>query len=150
MALIFAKAKDPSQSRFKLLSSGLLVKVHTQAENAKEGVREKVVVPESLKAFVIGQHHNLELHGHQGRKRTQSMIETRYYWPNMTSDIRRWIKACSGCSKRKMTRPLSAGLVDISIKLVCRGYQSSMAIIPGSISMHECVECVEWCFRFMQ
>ena len=140
MALIFAKAKDPSQSRFKLLSSGLLVKVHTQAENAKEGVREKVVVPESLKAFVIGQHHNLELHGHQGRKRTQSMIEARYYWPNMTSDIRRWIKACSGCSKRKMTRPLSSGLVDIN--QASRPWQTVGIDIVGELPLTK--KCNKW------
>jgi hypothetical protein len=47
----------------------------------------RVVVPESLRAFVIGQHHNLELAGHQGRRRTMAMIGPRYFWPGMSNDI---------------------------------------------------------------
>ena len=80
----------------------------------KESCNEKVVVPESLKAFVIGCHHNLPMHGHQGRKRTERMISARYYWRRMTKDIRKWIQACSGCSTRKTPRPMHAGFTEIA------------------------------------
>ena len=74
-----------------------------------------MIVPESLRAFVIGQHHNLELHGHQGRRRTTRMISERYYWPGMCEDISRWIRACSACSRRKTVRPINSGLTNITL-----------------------------------
>jgi transposase InsO family protein len=80
----------------------------------KETFANKVVVPESLKAFVIGCHHNLPMHGHQGRKRTEQMIGARYYWKGMSKDIRKWIQACSGCSVRKTPRPMHAGFTEIT------------------------------------
>ena len=58
---------------------------------ARESFADKVVVPESLKAFVIGCHHNLPMYGHQGRKRTEQMICARYYWKGMSKDIRKLI-----------------------------------------------------------
>jgi transposase InsO family protein len=111
--LMFKKARTKGDKRFTI-SKGLLVKIESEERRRQEGRKEKVVVPESLKAFVLGQHHNLELHGHQGRRRTEIMIGSRYYWPGMSKDIRRWILACSGCSKRKKARPMSAGLTDIN------------------------------------
>ena len=110
---MFKRARNRGDTRFTI-SKGLLVKIESEERRRPEGRREKVVVPESLKAFVLGQHHNLELHGHQGRRRTEIMIGARYYWPGMSKDIRRWILACSGCSKRKKARPMGAGLTEIN------------------------------------
>ena len=77
--------------------------------------KHRIMVPESLKAFVLGQHHNLELHGHQGRKRTTKMVCNRYYWPGMRADISRWVMACSGCRRRKTTRPMNNGLTQLTL-----------------------------------
>jgi hypothetical protein len=59
--------------------------------------RRRIVVPESLRAFVIALHHNIELSAHQGHKRVLGEITPKYYWPGMTADIKRWVAACSGC-----------------------------------------------------
>ena len=72
-----------------ILRDGLLLKLSHKDAIRKEKYEEQVVVPESLKAFVIGCHHNLPMHGHQGRKRTEYMISARYYWRGMNKDIRR-------------------------------------------------------------
>ena len=106
------KAKDPANKRYGMVN-GLAVKIESGDKRKQEGRREKVIVPESLKAFVLGQHHNLPLHGHQGRRRTENMIGARYFWPGMSRDIRKWIQACSGCSRRKKPRPMGAGLTEI-------------------------------------
>jgi hypothetical protein len=63
--------------------------LHLKADPTVKSSKNRIVVPECLRAFVIGQHHNMELHGHQGRKRTTKMICSRYYWPNMCEDIAR-------------------------------------------------------------
>ena len=76
----------------------------------KEGYRDRIVVPETLKAFVLGQHHNLPLHAHQGRERMLKMIASRYYWPGMQHDVKRWTQSCDSCVRRKTTRKVHAGL----------------------------------------
>ena len=72
--------------------------------------RRRIIVPESLRAFVIALHHNIELSAHQGHKRILKEITPKYYWPGMTADIKRWVAACSGCKRRKTPRPMRAGL----------------------------------------
>ena len=89
--------------------------LHLKADPLLTTAKNRIVVPESLRAFVIGQHHNLELHGHQGRKRTSKMICARYYWPGMSDHIARWIRSCSACCRRKTTRPMNSGLTDITL-----------------------------------
>ena len=89
--------------------------LHLKADPTVKSSKNRIVVPECLRAFVIGQHHNMELHGHQGRKRTTKMICSRYYWPNMCEDIARWIRACSACSRRKTTRPMNSGLTNLTL-----------------------------------
>ena len=51
------------QTKFCYTADGLLAR-----KKEEEGYRDRIVVPESLKAFVLGQHHNLPLHAHQGRE----------------------------------------------------------------------------------
>ena len=113
LAQFFNQTKEDTSKDF-IIKDGLLLQIPRRFTVQKEGYNEKIVVPESLKAFVIGCHHNLPLHGHQGRKRTAHMISARYYWRGMSKDIRKWIQACSGCSKRKMPRPTHAGFTEIA------------------------------------
>ena len=89
--------------------------LHLKADLLVPLARNRIVVPESLRAFVIGQHHNLELHAHQGRRRTVKMICSRYYWPGMCEHIARWIRSCSACSRRKTTRPMNSGLTNVTL-----------------------------------
>ena len=89
---------------------------HKKADLSKSTfAKNRIIVPESLRAFVIGQHHNAELHGHQGRRRTTRMISERYYWPGMCEDISRWIRSCSACARRKTARPINAGLTEVTL-----------------------------------
>ena len=89
---------------------------HKKADLSKSTfAKNRIIVPESLRAFVIGQHHNAELHGHQGRRRTTRMISERYYWPGMSKDISRWIRCCSACARRKTARPINAGLTEVTL-----------------------------------
>ena len=87
---------------FKLNKNGLLVKIGEPYD--------KIVVPESLKSFVIGLHHNIALHAHQGAKRLYKMIASKFYWPAQRKDITHWVESCISCAKRKTPRPMSSGL----------------------------------------
>ena len=72
--------------------------------------RPRVVVPECLRKFVIEQHHNTQLSGHQGRKRTTQQVAQTFFWPGMSKDVKRWVRACLACAKRKTPRPRRAGV----------------------------------------
>ena len=71
---------------------------------------QRLVVPDSLKAFVLWRHHGLPLAGHHGRKRTYEEISRRFWWKGMWKTTRRWVRACDVCSRRKMSRPKRQGV----------------------------------------
>ena len=54
----------------------------------------RVVVPESLRKFVLEMYHNNILSGHQGRRRTMQQVAATFFWPGMASDVKRWVRAC--------------------------------------------------------
>jgi transposase InsO family protein len=111
-ALLKSMETNPKIANLYVIVNGIL---HLRADTSIPDAKHRIVVPECLRAFVIGQHHNLELHAHQGRKRTTKMICARYYWRNMCENIARWIRACSACSRRKTTRPMNSGLTDLTL-----------------------------------
>ena len=91
--LIFTTKKD-----------GLIIMKHRPEDVGK------IVVPESLRAYVLKMFHNTQLAAHQGKNRTLKQITESFYWPSMKSDIARWVKACLACARRKTPRPMRAGI----------------------------------------
>ena len=67
--------------------------------------QERLVVPDSLKAFVLWRHHGLPLAGHHGRKRVYESISRRFWWKGMWKTVRNWVRSCDMCSRRKFGRP---------------------------------------------
>lgn len=59
------------------------------------------MVPAKLRLQVYEQVHNI---AHYGLKATLKLIRSKYYWPKMTTDIRRWHKVCEVCQKVKVQR----------------------------------------------
>jgi hypothetical protein len=70
----------------------------------------RVIVPEAMKAFALGTHHNIPTAGHQGVRATIGQLSLGYYWKGMHGSVKRWIRACSGCGCRKPSRPVHAGI----------------------------------------
>jgi transposase InsO family protein len=70
----------------------------------------KIIVPECLKAFVIGCSHNIPLAGHCGARKAIRNASLHHYWKNLARDIRRWIRCCGCCGQRKTSRPIHAGV----------------------------------------
>ena len=69
----------------------------------------RVVVPRSLRKFVLHRGHGLPLAGHNGRKRVYSDLSSKYTWKGMCKDVRRWVRACATCGRRKTPRPMKSG-----------------------------------------
>ena len=69
----------------------------------------RIVVPLSLRKFVWHRAHGLPIAGHNGRKRVYAQLSASYTWKGMARDVRRWIRACALCCRRKTPRPTSQG-----------------------------------------
>lgn len=58
-------------------------------------------VPMPLRRKVFDCIHNL---AHPGNKATIKLIKSRFVWPRMSTDIRRWVQSCPNCQSAKVHR----------------------------------------------
>ena len=62
-------------------------------------VVEQIVIPSSLRMKILQQYHD-DL-GHNGHDRTYLTIRSKYHWPGMYQQIRKYCKTCMKCQKIK-------------------------------------------------
>ena len=98
-----ANETDAKPGRIYKAENGLLMR---KTESDKS---DQVVVPDSLKAFILRRYHGLPISGHVGRRRTYKQVRNNYYWANMYKDVKRWVRACLACRRRKTPRQMHAG-----------------------------------------
>ena len=112
--------QPPTGARFVLIS-GVLHWVpsppsegrkhrNTSRRSRRDYGRPRRVVPRSLRMFVLRRHHGLPLSGHDGRTRVYAAISAGFWWKGMYSDVKRWVRACSVCCRRKTPRPAHSGI----------------------------------------
>ncbi|XP_064469558.1 uncharacterized protein LOC135384277 [Ornithodoros turicata] len=58
-------------------------------------------LPPSLRFPTFQDLHNTS---HPGIRATQRLLSSRFVWPGMNTDVRRWTRACIACQKAKITR----------------------------------------------
>jgi hypothetical protein len=59
---------------------------------------------EELCDKIIGLHHNPPLLGHPRENRTQEIIERNYWWPRLSNQVSKYIKACETCQRTTVHR----------------------------------------------
>ena len=66
----------------------------------KEG---KIYVPKDreLRAEIIWLHHDVPVAGHGGQWKTVELVTRNYWWPVVTSNIRRYVEGCDLCQRMK-------------------------------------------------
>ena len=67
----------------------------------KSAKRNRVYVPTALRAILLNYYHNTPLGVHLGTAKTVFKLTRRYYWPNMTGYIRRYVRSCVDCQRAK-------------------------------------------------
>ena len=72
--------------------------------------KELLRIPKALIQETLWYHHGLPITGHLGRDRTLELIRRHYWWPNMAIHVKKWIRACKPCCRRKTPKPNCAGL----------------------------------------
>jgi len=97
---------------FKVINGVLRVTLGTAKSRAAANPpkRAVIVVPHELRADLIRRYHGLPICGHPGITRTIAHLDRNFWWNTMRKDVKRWIKACLACSKRKTPRPGHHGL----------------------------------------
>ena len=74
-------------------------------ENEYENhVELQIVVPQSLREFVLRQLHDSVGGGHLGVKKTLSKVRKRFFWYGLRTDVEKWCARCAACSARKNPR----------------------------------------------
>jgi len=82
--------------------------------DSRRSTREaQIVVPETLKSFILHQYHSAPAAGHMGRQKVEASIRRSYYWNGLHADLRRYLKACLVCQKNKSTRPTHNGVPQV-------------------------------------
>ena len=97
-----------SQRENMVLKDGLLY-IKTNIGPTKEPIWRFVVPKEYRTTAVNGCHHEA---GHQGQKRSTSLMVERFWWPGMCRDLINQVKACSRCQKFE-AKPAKADLCPI-------------------------------------
>jgi hypothetical protein len=69
----------------------------------------RMALPFALRHDILLKYHNDPWSGHLSMKRTYARISSKYYWPQMYSDINDWIKTCADCATKKRYPILKLG-----------------------------------------
>ena len=68
--------------------------------------RTVAICPSDLCEEIIQQTHT---QAHLGMSKTLSRIRLNWYWPQMASEVRRYVASCATCQQSKTTRTRTAG-----------------------------------------
>ena len=68
---------------------------------------ERVFTPPSLRLRVIQHYH--DDYGHPSIRKTQQLISSAYWWPQMTDDIKNHVKTCTNCQMVKTSNRPTLG-----------------------------------------
>ena len=60
----------------------------------------QLLLPSIMKDDVLHKLHDKM--GHHGIDRVEKLVHSRFYWPNIRSDIQHWISMCERCNLAKM------------------------------------------------
>ncbi|KAK3508553.1 hypothetical protein QTP70_032207 [Hemibagrus guttatus] len=70
---------------------------------------ESQYIPRARRTALIHSAHTSLGTGHPGIHETLSLLKERFWWPNMTVDVTRYVQGCEGCVMSKDPRHLPAG-----------------------------------------
>ena len=68
-------------------------------------------IPKKFIACTLYDVHDAPTAGHQGIKKTLKLAQRNYYWPTLSHDVKRYVKACDICQQTKTTTNKNTGLL---------------------------------------
>ena len=61
----------------------------------------QLILPKVLRKEVFTQLHNTPTSGHLGVNKTLERLRSRFYWPGLHGDVRKWCTSCDDCASRR-------------------------------------------------
>ena len=61
----------------------------------------QIILPRNLQETALEAHHNHTTASHSGVNKTLGAIRARYYWPGLTSQVKKWVRVCHDCGAKK-------------------------------------------------
>lgn len=99
--------------------------------HVKTNVREwKLVVPKDNRLNVLKECHDDPLSSHFGCNKTYSRVCSKFYWPSMRADIKKYVYKCEICNQQKVSQLGRIGLMG-SPKNVNQPFQLLSVDIAG-------------------
>lgn len=81
----------------------------------------KLCIPRtSIREFIIRELHSGGLAGHFGRDKTISLVEDRFYWPQIKRDVHTTIKHCRTCQLSKGIKTNAGLYTTLPFNMCCR------------------------------
>ncbi|KAJ5099347.1 Retrovirus polyprotein [Penicillium argentinense] len=73
----------------------------------------RLVVPDDgdLRARLLDEIHRQPSIAHPGQEKTKRMVSARYYWQNLSGDVKRYVNNCQICKRTKTWRDRAPGLL---------------------------------------
>ncbi len=106
---------EPIIPRYRVLA-GIQWDLETAVRKAQihqpdpgNGPSGRLFVPNTIRSEVLQWGHAAPSSGHPGVLRTLRRIQSKFWWPNMGTDVRRMVAACSTCTRNKEPRDLPQG-----------------------------------------
>ena len=103
---------DPDLTKLRSSSSLILEDIPLPQTNTtivcdvSKGV-PRPYVPKHFRRTIFNSFHSLS---HPGIRATQKLITTRFVWPGINTDVRKWAKSCLECQRSKVQRHTTAPL----------------------------------------
>ena len=96
-------------------------------------------VPEPARHDLVKSLHKSPARGHEGFFRTLHRIQRDYWWPGMSTFLRKFISECANCQAAKVnTHPTVPGLSPLAVKTPLPFSSISVDLIMGLPDSHRC------------
>ena len=92
------------------IEDDVLKKVTTLKSKEGQETFHTICIPGVMKKDILRHHHGSPLSGHLGIAKLTPTMKRRYHWPKMTTEIRKWVKGCATCQRRKQYRRNNYGI----------------------------------------
>ena len=87
-----------------------LIKGYSLNENGFLLYKDKLYVPK-VKLLILDEVYKTPYSGHPGYQKTITMLRKEYFWPNMKSEVAKYIARCLDCQQVKTEHQHPAGLL---------------------------------------
>lgn len=95
--------------RIQTAKNGLLYRAREEGDRSTW----QVLVPKSKRVLVISHCHGTAWSGHPGVKRTIQRVRAKFYWPQMSGDVKQYVRECRVCQERKTPAGLRVPLAEV-------------------------------------